>query len=101
MQICSVGIDLAKTSFHLVALGTPARCSLRKVHTEAVAFGGSHDVSRQRQCIPAEIPWGLCPCSAELTLKPSNLDLAQCALPPLAESYTEPFVVLAALVRST
>ena len=34
MQIHSVGIDLGKTSFHLVALGTAGKVLLRKKFTQ-------------------------------------------------------------------
>ena len=37
MQIQSVGIDLGKTSFHLVALGAAGKVLVRKKFTEAVA----------------------------------------------------------------
>jgi hypothetical protein len=38
MQIRSVGIDLGKTTFHLVALGAAGKVLVRKkVHAEAVA----------------------------------------------------------------
>lgn len=37
MQIRSVGIDLGKTTFHLVALGASGKVLVKKKFTEAVA----------------------------------------------------------------
>ncbi len=41
MQIRSVGIDLGKTTFHLVALGAAGRCE-EEVHTAATVHYSSN-----------------------------------------------------------
>ena len=39
MQIVSVGIDLGKTTFHLVALGAAGKVLVRKKFTQRVRIG--------------------------------------------------------------
>ncbi len=60
MQIHSIGIDLGKTTFHLVALGAAGKVLVKKkFYTEAAA--GLHGQPADFACRPRSLFWSALP----------------------------------------